>query len=280
MARIELKTPQQLRYMREAGLVVAAMHKALREAAQPGVTLLELDRVSAATIKAHGAKSNFLGYHGFPATVCISVNHVVVHGIPTEQKLQLGDLVTFDCGAYVEREGKQWHADAAFTMIVGGDEHGSAQARQLNQLTEEAMWTALANLTTGKYVSAVGEAVEAVLADYVREGFAGDVVEEYTGHGIGTRMHMPPEVLNFATSGRSPKLQPGMVLAVEPIIAAGNPETTILEDEWTVVTVDGSLAAQWEHTVAITTRGIWVLTSPDGGVAGLAPFGIKPTPLS
>lgn len=280
MARIELKTPQQLRYMREAGLVVAAMHQALRTAAQPGVTLRELDAVSAATIKAHGAKSNFLGYHGFPATVCISVNEVVVHGIPTDQQLQLGDLVTFDCGAYVEREGKQWHADAAFTMIVGGDEHGSEQARQLNQLTEEAMWTALANLTTGKYVSAVGEAVEAVLADYAQAGFAGDVVEEYTGHGIGTRMHMPPEVLNFAAAGRSPKLQPGMVLAVEPIIAVGNPETKILDDEWTVVTVDGSLAAQWEHSVAITTHGIWVLTAPDGGVAGLAPFGIKPTPLS
>ncbi|EEH64684.1 methionine aminopeptidase, type I [Gleimia coleocanis DSM 15436] len=280
MARIELKTPQQLRYMREAGLVVAAMHKALREAAQPGVTLLELDKVSAATIKAHGAKSNFLGYHGFPATVCISVNEVVVHGIPTSQKLELGDLVTFDCGAYVEREGQQWHADAAFTMIVGGDEHGSDEARLLNEFTHEAMWAAVASLHDGKRVSCVGDAVEATLADYRDRGFTGDIVEEYTGHGIGTRMHMEPEVINYSARGLQPRLKPGMVLAVEPIISAGGADTDILEDEWTVVTTDGSLAAQWEHTVAITTRGIWVLTAPDGGVAGLAPFGIKPTPLS
>lgn len=280
MPKIEVKTPQQLRYMREAGLVVAAMHQALREAAQPGVSLLELDQVSRQVIAQKGAKSNFLGYHGFPATVCICVNEVVVHGIPTEQRLEQGDLVTFDCGAYVEREGQQWHADAAFTMIVGGDEAGSEQARQLNEFTHQAMWAAVASLNTGKRISCVGDAVESTLADYRKRGFAGDIVEEYTGHGIGTAMHMEPEVINYSARGLQPRIKPGMVFAVEPIISAGSPETDILADEWTVVTVDGSLAAQWEHTVAITTRGIWVLTAPDGGVAGLAPFGIKPTPLA
>lgn len=280
MPSIELKTPQQLRYMREAGLVVAATHQALREAAQPGISLRELDEISAETIEKHGAKSNFLGYHGFPATVCTSVNDEVVHGIPTERKLEIGDLVTFDCGAYVEREGQQWHGDAAFTMIVGGDEAGSEEARLLNNFTHNAMWTAVASLHDGKRVSCVGEAVENLLAEYRLQGFNGDIVEEYTGHGIGTRMHMAPEVINYAARGLQPKLKPGMVLAVEPIISAGSNATRVERDGWTVVTRDGSLAAQWEHTVAITTRGIWVLTAPDGGVAGLAPFGIKPTPLS
>lgn len=280
MPSIELKTPQQLRYMREAGLIVAATHQALRAAAQPGTTLKELDQISANTIKQHGGKSNFLGYHGFPATVCISVNDVVVHGIPTDQKLETGDLVTFDCGAYIERDGQQWHADAAFTMIVGGDEAGTHEARQLNDFTQAAMWAAVASLHTGKRINCVGDAVETTLATWRNQGFNGDIVEEYTGHGIGTQMHMAPEVINYAARGLQPKLQPGMVLAVEPIISAGGTQTRVEKDGWTVVTRDGSLAAQWEHSVAITTRGIWVLTAPDGGEAGLAAFGIKPTPLS
>lgn len=280
MARIEIKTPQQILWMREAGLVVAAIHQALRSAAQPGVSAQELDRVSEATIREHHAHSNFLGYGGFPATVCISVNDTVVHGIPDSRPLQHGDLVSFDCGAYVVREGKQWHADAAFTMIVGGDEAGSAAARRLNRVTEEAMWAALAGVATGKRTSAVGDAVERVVAARREGSWEAGIIEEYTGHGIGTAMHQEPEILNYNARGRFPKLRTGMVLAVEPMLVDGDIETYVEDDDWTVRTEDGSLACHWEHTIALTEGGVWVLTAPDGGRAGLAPYGIEVVPAS
>lgn len=278
MARIELKSTEQIALMRDAGLIVADIHRALRQAAQPGVTPRELDEVSAQTIRAHQGKSNFLGYGGFPATVCISVNDVVVHGIPNNTPLREGDLVSFDCGAYIQRKGQQWHGDAAFTMIVGGDACGSDRARRLNAITEEAMWAAIAALATSKRISCVGEAVEAVTEKYREDHWVAGIVEEYTGHGIGTAMHQPPEILNYPVRGLQPKIRPGMVLAIEPMLTDGDIATDVLDDDWTVVTSDGSLAAHWEHTVAITERGIWVLTSPDGGEAGLAPYGITPAP--
>ncbi|MDO5722342.1 MAG: type I methionyl aminopeptidase [Actinomycetaceae bacterium] len=276
MAPIEIKTGQQIRWMREAGLVVAQIHKALREAAQPGVSLKDLDAVSEKTIRECGAHSNFLGYYGFPATACISVNETVVHGIPDNTVLKAGDLVSFDCGAYVLREGKQWHGDAAFTMIVGGE--GSAEAERLNRVTEEAMWAALASLVNGKRISAIGEAVEEVVAANATDQWEAGIIEEYTGHGIGTAMHQPPEILNYRARGITPKLKRGMVLAVEPMLVDGSIETEVMDDDWTVKTVDRSLAAHWEHTVALTDGGIWVLTAPDGGEAGLAPYGITPSP--
>lgn len=278
MARIELKTNEQIDWMREAGLVVADIHRELRAAAQPGVTLLELDAISAETIRRNNAKSNFLGYGGFPATICTSVNHVVVHGIPDDTPLNEGDLVSFDCGAYVQRRGRQWHGDAAFSMIVGGNERGSERARRLNAITEEAMWAAIASLATAKRISCVGEAVEAVTEKYRQGDWVAGIVEEYTGHGIGTAMHQPPEVLNYPARGLQPKLRTGMVVAIEPMLTDGSIETDVLADDWTVVTRDGSLAAHWEHTVAITDNGIWVLTAPDGGKAGLAPYGVTPAP--
>lgn len=276
MGHIEIKTAEQIRWMREAGLVVAKIHQALRQAAQPGVSLKYLDSVSEKTIRECQAHSNFLGYYGFPATVCISVNDTVVHGIPDDTVLQTGDLVSFDCGAYVLREGKQWHGDAAFTMLVGNT--GSAAAQRLNRVTEEAMWAAVAALATGKRISAVGEAVEEVVAAHADEHWEAGIIEEYTGHGIGTAMHQAPEILNYRVRGLSPRLRKGMVLAVEPMLVDGDIETTVLDDEWTVKTVDGSLASHWEHTVALTEGGIWVLTAPDGGAAGLAPYGITPVP--
>lgn len=278
MPKIELKTPQQIQWMREAGLVVAEIRKALREAAKPGVTLLELDEVSAEVIARNDAKPNFLGYGGFPATVCISVNDTVVHGIPDQTKLKEGDLVSFDCGAYIERAGQEWHGDAAFTMIVGGDEAGSAKARRLNKATEDAMWAALASVATGHRISAIGEAVEEAVEKNRDGSWTAGIIEEYTGHGIGTEMHQLPEILNYRARGISPRIKNGMVLAIEPMLTDGDIETFVMEDDWTVKTVDGSLASHWEHTVAKTENGIWVLTAPDGGADGLEPYGITPQP--
>lgn len=284
MGRIELKTRDQVRLMRQAGLVVADIHEALREAAQPGVTTAELDAVSADAILRAGARSNFLGYMGYPATVCIAVNDVVVHGIPGERKLRAGDIVSFDCGAYIDRGGKQWHGDAAFTIVVGGESSVPEPVRrrreELEAVTRESMWAAVASLATGRRLSAVGEAVESVVADHAEaNGWEVGIIEEYTGHGIGTRMHQDPEVLHYRARGFFPRLRPGMVLAIEPILVTGSIDTVVEADEWTVRTVDGGDAAQWEHTVAILEDGISVLTAPDAGRAGLAPFGITPVVL-
>ncbi|PID98090.1 MAG: type I methionyl aminopeptidase [Actinobacteria bacterium] len=287
MSRIEIKTRQQMRWMREAGLVVAAIHKALREAARPGVTTAELDAVSAATIRDAGATSNFYGYMGYPATVCIAVNDVVVHGIPGEQVLRPGDIVSFDCGAYIVRGGKQWHGDAAFTMVIGDElseidcSPETLQRRhELEATTREAMWAALASLATARRINAVGNAVEEVVerkADAY--GWEAGIVEEYTGHGIGTQMHQAPEVVNYRSRGFFPKVKPGMALAIEPMLVTGSIDTIVDPDGWTVRTTDGGDAAQWEHSVAILEDGISVLTAPDGGKEGLAPFGITPVNL-
>ena len=287
--RIEIKTPDQVRHMRRAGLVVADIHAALREAVRPGATTGELDAVCAATIERAGAHSNFLGYYDYPATVCVSVNEEVVHGIPGERELREGDLVTFDCGAYVlDESGTQWHGDAAFTTVVGG-RYASDSDRILDSTTHRALWAAIASLARAMAgeapgragrLNAVGDTVEDVVAEARRDhGVPIGILEDYVGHGIGTAMHMAPDVLNYSVKRRGPRLQPGMVLAVEPMLAAGEPEVEELDDGWTVVTVDGSRAAQWEHTVALVPGGVWVLTASDGGVEGLDPYGIEPRPL-
>ena len=280
MSRIQLKTREQVRHMRRAGLVVADIHRALREAAVPGVTTRELDGVSARVIAEHGAKSNFLGYFGYPATVCISVNDTVVHGIPDDRVLEAGDIVSFDCGAYLEVEGRQWHGDAAFTMIIGGDEAGTERRRQLNAVTEESMWAALAALASARRLSAVGDAVERVVEEHaLRDGWEAGIIEDYTGHGIGTAMHQEPDVLNYRARGISPRLRKGMVLAVEPMLVGGDIETVTLDDDWTVKTLDGADAAHWEHTIALLDDGVSVLTAVDSGAAGLAPYGVTPISL-
>lgn len=280
MSRIQLKTREQVRHMRRAGLVVADIHRALREAAVPGVTTRELDGVSARVIARHGAKSNFLGYFGYPATVCISVNDTVVHGIPDDRVLESGDLVSFDCGAYLEVDGRQWHGDAAFTMIIGGDAAGTQRRRQLNAVTEESMWAALAALASARRLSAVGDAVERVVEEHAgSDGWEAGIIEDYTGHGIGTAMHQDPDVLNYRARGISPRLRKGMVLAVEPMLVGGDIETVTLDDDWTVKTLDGADAAHWEHTIALLDDGVSVLTAVDSGAAGLAPYGVTPISL-
>ncbi|MEE6273829.1 type I methionyl aminopeptidase [Georgenia sp. MJ206] len=267
--RIEYKSTEQIRAMRRAGLVVADIHAALRSAVAPGMTTAELDDVAAGVLADAGAASNFLGYHGYPANVCISVNEEVVHGIPGARVLAQGDVVSFDCGAVVDG----WHGDAAFTVVLPG---GDPLDQRLAEVTEEAMWAAIAALATGERLGVVGEAVEDTVDAYAEgAGVRLSIIQEYVGHGIGTAMHQPPDVLNYRTGERGPKLRPGMCLAVEPMIARGSRHTKVLADEWTVVTADGSRAAHAEHTVALTEDGIWVLTAPDGGETKLRSAGVK-----
>lgn len=275
--RIEYKSTAQIATMRRAGLVVAAIHDALRAAVRPGITTAELDAVSAGVLARHGARSNFLNYHGFPATVCISVNEEIVHGIPGARVLDAGDVVSFDCGAIVDG----WHADAACTVVVGGAQAAAPRDAELIEVTERALWAGIAALARpGARVGAVGAAIEDLLDAHAAGGGARlDIVTEYVGHGIGSALHQPPDVVHHRTRERGPKVRPGLCVCVEPMIVSGSAENRTMDDEWTVVTTDGSRAAHWEHTVAAHAGGLWVLTAPDGGRAGLAPYGVIPVPL-
>jgi methionyl aminopeptidase len=269
--RIEYKTPAQIRKMRQAGLVTSRALDAAVAAAVVGATTRDLDAAFAAVLKEAGATSNFLGYHGYPATVCTSVNEQVVHGIPGDYALQDGDIISIDGGAIVDG----WHGDSARTVIVGTEDPAD---RELSDVTENAMWAGIAGLARGKHVGDIGSAID----DYVTQ--AGDgrfgILEDYVGHGIGSAMHQAPDVLNYRTKHRGPKIRPGLCLAIEPMLVRGGIETAVLDDEWTVVTVDGARSCQWEHTVAVHDGGIWVLTAEDGGAARLAPLGVTPVPLA
>ncbi len=265
-ARIETKTPEQLELMRAAGLVVAGALDAVREALRPGVTTRDLDAVAADHIRQAGAASNFLGYHGYPATICVSVNHEIVHGIPGDTVVREGDLVSVDCGAVVEG----WHGDSAVTLAVGDVPQELAD---LMRVTEEALWRGIAAMRPGGRLSDIGHAVE----QHVRTAGPYGIVEEYVGHGIGTAMHQEPQVPNYGKPGRGPRLTPGVVLAIEPMVNLGTHQTELLDDGWTVVTQDGLPSAHFEHTVALTEQGAWVLTAVDGGAQQLAQLGV-PTP--
>ena len=271
-ATLEIKTPEQILLMREAGLVVADALAAVRDAVRPGVTTAELDGVAAELIRSRGATPSFLGYGvpPFPATICASVNDAVVHGIPGSQVLADGDVVSIDCGAIVDDAGQGWHGDAAITVAVGGVPD---EVTELMRVTEESLWRGLAAARVGGRVGDISHAIE----QYVRgEGEYG-IVEDYTGHGIGTEMHLPPDVPNYGRPGRGPRLKRGLALAVEPMLTLGTMDTAVAEDHWTVVTTDGSIAAHFEHTFALTDTGVWVLTAHDGGRAALerlgAPYG-------
>jgi methionyl aminopeptidase len=269
--RIEYKSLDQVRTMRRAGLVVAAALQAVREAVRPGATTDELDAVAAAVLAEAGATSNFLGYHGFPRTVCASVNDQVVHGIPGPTVLEPGDLLSIDCGAVVDG----WHGDAAISVLVpahDGSDVSTQADRDLVAATEESLWRGIAALRVGEPLGRVGEAVD----DFVTGECDGryGLVEEYTGHGIGTAMHQPPEVLNYRAQGRTPRVRAGLCVAVEPMLTAGSPRSRVLEDGWTVVTIDGSRAAHAEHSVAVLDDGLFVLTAIDGGRSRLERAGV------
>lgn len=266
MARaIEFKTREQMRVMARAGVIVERALAAARAAAVPGSTTSEVDAAAAAVIADAGATSNFLGYHGYPATTCVSVNDEVVHGIPGDRVLEPGDLVSIDCGAVVEG----WHGDSAVSLIVGGD--GSAQDVALMDATERALWAGIAALASAKRVADVSAAIEDVA-----DAAGLHPIDGFVGHGIGTAMHQAPDVPNYRTRGRSPRIEPGMCLAIEPMFVIGTDESDLLADEWTVVSADGSRAAHWEHSIAVHADGIWVLTASDGGASRLSTHGIVP----
>jgi methionyl aminopeptidase len=264
---IELKTPDQLVIMREAGLVTAAALRAVSEAVEPGITTAELDAIAEREIRAADAVPSFKGYFGFPATICTSVNEQIVHGIPsTEQVLLDGDVLSVDCGAIV----RGWHGDSALTLRVGAAGQGGPYSQEelagLLRACELALWHGLAQAVPGRRLTDISHAVEQSARGAGQYG----IIREYTGHGIGTRMHMDPPVPNYGRAGRGPVLVPGMALAIEPMLVLGSPVTAVLDDEWTVVTVDGSWAAHFEHTVAVTEDGPVVLTAEHGGAAGFA----------
>jgi methionyl aminopeptidase len=249
------RSADELARMRRAGRVVAEMHARIRDAIRPGVTTAALDRIGREVIDRNGARSNFLGYgpHGlppFPAVICASPNSVIVHGIPDEVPMEEGDIISVDCGAVVQG----YHGDAAFTAGVGSI---SAEAEKLLRVTEESLWAAIGQMQDGNRLSDIGHAVQTVA-----EGAGFSVVREYVGHAIGTAMHEKPEVPNYGPPGKGPRLRPGNVFAVEPMVNAGGAATRALADGWTVVTADGSLSAHFEHTIAVTDEGPEVLTLP------------------
>ena len=260
MARVEIKTNAQLQQMARAGVITSRALDAAVAAARPGITTAEVNAAFERTMLELGGTSNFYGYYDYPATVCTSVNHEVVHGIPGDYVLKDGDILSIDGGAYVidPATNRQWHGDSARTVLVGNVSEARAE---LSAVTREAMWHGIAALATAKKVGEIGLAIEA----YVNEEY-GDkygIIEDYVGHGIGSQMHMAPDVLNYAVRDMGPKIKPGMAFAIEPMLVTGSIETKVLSDDWTVVTVDG----------------IWVLTAEDGGASELARFGVTPVPI-
>jgi methionyl aminopeptidase len=244
------KSRDQVALMRRAGKVVAEMHEECVRAAKPGVTTADIDQVARDVIERRSARSNFLGYHGFPAVICTSPNEVIVHGIPGGYVLHEGDILSIDCGAIIEG----WHADAALTIPIGEVDD---ESRRLIEVTRHSLELAIDEVVSGNRLSDVGAAVENVAQ---AAGFS--IVREYVGHGIGTAMHEEPQVPNYGPPGRGLKLKEGLVLAIEPMVNAGGPGTRTLDDGWTVVTADGRRSAHFEHTVAVTEHGPEVLTLP------------------
>src|ERR1022692_2146237 len=257
---IELKTPAQFALMREAGLVVARTLHRVAAAVEPGISTAELDAIAEREIRDAGAQPSFKGYHGYPATICTSVNEQIVHGIPDAgTRLADGDVVSIDAGAIVGG----WHGDAALTVAFGPVPD---QVTALLRACERALWHGLAVAVAGRRLSDISRGIETS----VRASGSYGLVQEYTGHGIGTQMPMHPPVANYGRPGRGPQLAEGMALAIEPMLVLGRRHTRLLDDGWTVVAADGGLAAHFEHTVAITAGGPWVLTARDGGADGFA----------
>lgn len=262
---LEIKSREQIDLMRVAGRLVGETLELLREAAVPGVSTGELDRLAETNIRDHRGTPSFQGYGHppFPASICASVNDEVVHGIPGARVLADGDVISIDCGAIVDG----WHGDAALTVAVG---EVAPATLELMRVTEESLWRGIAAARLGGRVTDISHAVER----HIRSQGDYGILEDYTGHGIGTEMHMPPNVPNYGRPGRGPSLVEGLALAVEPMVTAGSKETVVLDDDWTVATSDGSMSAHFEHTFTLTDTGAWVLTAVDGGRARLAELGV------
>jgi methionyl aminopeptidase len=255
--RIPIKTRRELEPMREASRHVAEILLELRERVKPGITTAELDRFAEKAIAERGVTSSFKGYdpHGlpkYPAVLCVSVNDEVVHGIPGPRTLEEGDIVSLDFGVSVEG----FHGDSAITVPVGAVR---PEAHRLLEVTREALWKGIEAMRPGRRLSDIGHGVQSFVEP---AGFS--VVRDFAGHGIGRKLHEPPWIPNFGAEGRGPRLQPGMVFAIEPMVNAGEPGVRVLDDEWTAVTADGSLSAHFEHTILITEEGPEVLTRIPG----------------
>ena len=270
--KYESKTNDQIRKMRIAGLLTAKALQNVRAAIRPGVTTLELDQIAEKTIRDGGGRPNFQLVPGYYHTICASINSEVVHGIPSNKVLAAGDLISVDCGAEVDG----WNGDSAFSMVVPGLDNDLTKQRQLqSDVCEGSLWAGIAALGSAKRLNEVGVAIEHYIAQRGKWG----ILEQYVGHGIGRTMHEDPAVFNYAVRDAGPKVEPGLCVAIEPMITSGDQKTYIHEDDWTVATKDGGDGAHWEHSVAVHSKGIWVLTAPDGGVEGLKPFGITPISL-
>ena len=251
-SQIQLKTPEQFAIMRKAGRVVALCLAEINSAIKPGMTTLELDLIAREVMAKEGAKPSFLGYHGYPAVICVSINEEVVHGIPDEKRfINDGDLVSVDCGAIIDG----WHGDAALTIGVG---NVKAEHQKLSDITKEALQVGINAALPGKHIGDIGFAIEKFVRSH--QGLQIGILEDYVGHGIGTEMHMSPSVPNYGKAGSGPELQVGMAIAIEPMLVLGSNKVHVLEDEWTVVSSDGSFASHWENTIAITANGPEILT--------------------
>ena len=263
--------------MRVAGLLVGETLALLQREVRAGLTTLDLDVLAEDHIRSHGGIPNFQLVPGYRHTLCTSVNDEVVHGIPGGRVLVDGDLVSIDCGAEVAG----WNGDAAVTVVVGGPSAARPEDLALTAATEDAMWAGIAALAVGERLYAVGEAVEAsVTAASAEHAHDFGIVEDYVGHGIGRTMHEDPQIPNYAVRDRGPLVRDGFAGAIEPMVTWGSPETRVLADDWTVVTTDGTRAAHWENSVAVTTEGLWVLTALDGGAERLAALGASYAPLA
>jgi methionyl aminopeptidase len=248
---IVYKSPEEVEKMRRAGRIVAGTIDAVLAAVAPGKTTADLDRVAEEYIHTQDATPSFLGYRGFPASICASLNHEIVHGIPSpDRALKPGDLLSLDFGAIWEG----FHADSAVTVFVG--DPPSDQAEKLVRVTEESLEAGISQIRPGGRLSDISNAVEQVV-----RGAGFEVVREYVGHGVGRALHEDPQIPNYGPPGRGPELRPGLVIAVEPMVNIGGWETRVLADDWTVVTADGSLSAHFEHTIAVTDNGHEVLTA-------------------
>ena len=262
---IEYKTPEQIQKMRVAGLLVGETLELLRSSVEPGMTTKDLDAIAEKNIRAAGGIPSFIGVPGgpgavdFPATLCTSVNDEIVHGIPGPRVIHDGDVVSVDCGAIVDG----WHGDAAITIPVG---EVAPEHLELLRVCEESLWRGMAAATLAGRINDIGDAIQS----YVDSCGDYGIVEEYVGHGIGSEMHMPPQVPNYSVADKLEKIRPGLVLAVEPMINLGDRRTRTLDDGWTVSTVDGRYSAHFEHTFTVTEDGPWVLTALDGGQERIA----------
>lgn len=251
MARIHLKTSREIECIRESGRIVAQTLQLLEKAIEPGISTLELDRMAEAFIRENGGIPSFKGYHGFPNSVCCSVNEEVVHGIPSAKKLREGDIITLDVGVYKN----EFHGDSATTVAVG---EVSAEARQLMKVTKEALYVGIQQAVPGARLGDIGYAIQTLAKQY-RYG----VVREYTGHGIGRELHESPHVMHYGKANSGLRLKPGMVFTIEPMLTAGSREIKVKRDGWTAVTKDKSLCAQFEHTIVLTQEGAQILTLPE-----------------